>query len=61
MVVLDAVDVEAIDVIVLVALVLLEVDVSADVVDLPVVVVVELLDERSASNTCTAWSYPSRA
>ena len=43
MVVRDAVDVEAIDVVVLVALVWLEVDVSADVVDLPVVVVVELL------------------
>ena len=43
LVVLDAVDVEAIDVLVLVALVLLEVDVSADVVDLPVVVVVKLL------------------
>ena len=42
-VVLDAVDVEAIDFVVLVTLVCLEVDVSADVVDLPVVVVVELL------------------
>src|SRR5881296_3522053 len=42
-VVLDPVDVEAIDVVVLVTLVWLEVDVSADVVDLPVVVVVELL------------------
>ncbi len=42
-VVLDPVDVEAIDVVVLVALVWLKVDVRADVVDMPVVVVVELL------------------